>query len=263
MKNKALIIALIILLSLLIIGLIIFLCFAINQNFKLKDWGSKKSKQIIFDESYDFAQIENLEILSTAGDIKLEESTDEKIRVVAYGRSVDDLEVVFEKNKLKVDYSKYKHKNTIFSFDFYLNDIQIYLPKSYEKNISIQAKYGDIEVTDLENANIQIEEDCGDVDLGKVKNVSVKNHYGDIKIDEIGNQFEIESDCGDVKINAITITEDSSIVNNLGDIKLGKTNEIYIDAKTDLGDVKVNQNYRHSEIMLTIKNDCGDIKVEN
>lgn len=263
MKNKELIITLIILLSILIVGLIIFLCFAIRGSFKWKDWGTTKSEQVIFDETYDFDKILDLEILSTAGDIKLEESTNEKVRVVAYGKNAEDLQVELQENKLKVDYSKYKYKNTIFNLDFYSNDILIYLPESYNKNISIQAKYGDIEVMDFENASIQIEEDCGDVDLGTVKNATVKNHYGDIKIEEIGNQFEIDSDCGDVTINAITIAENSSIVNNLGDIKIGKTNEIYIDAKTDLGDVKVNQNYRHSEIILKLQNDCGDIKVEN
>lgn len=46
-------------------------------------------------------------------------------------------------------------------------------------------------------------------------------------------------------------------------MKIGETNDIYIDAKTDLGEVKVNRNNRYSEITLEIENDCGDIKVEN
>ena len=122
---------------------------------------------------------------------------------------------------------------------------------------------GDIEVIDLEKATVDIEEDCGDVVLGKVKNAFVKNHYGDIKIAEIGNQVLVESDCGDVKIGSVKLAEDSKITNSFGDIKIGQTNEIYIEAKTDLGDVKVNKNERHAEITLKIENDCGDIKVEN
>lgn len=263
MKNKGIIISLIILLSILIAGLIIFLCFAIKGSFKWKNWGAKKSEQVIFDESYDFAQIEDLEILSTAGDIKLEESMDEEIRVIVYGKNAEDLKVDLQENQLKVDYSQYKQKNIIFGFNSYLTDIVVYLPKKYDKNISIRTQYGDLEVTDLEKASVEIEGDCGDVNLGKVKNAVVKNHYGDIKIQEIGNQFEIYSDCGDVKIGSIKIAENSSIVNNLGDIKIGQTNEIYMDAKTDLGDVKINQNYRHSETTLQLQNNCGDIEVEN
>lgn len=41
------------------------------------------------------------------------------------------------------------------------------------------------------------------------------------------------------------------------------TNDIYIDAKTDLGDVDVNHNNRMSGITLKIKNNCGDIEVDN
>ena len=61
----------------------------------------------------------------------------------------------------------------------------------------------------------------------------------------------------------MTINKDSSIKNNLGSIKIGSTNEIYIEAKTDLGDVKVNNNYKKSDITLNLKNNCGDIKVNN
>ena len=263
MKSRELIISLIVLLLILIVGLIAFLVFALNGNFKFKNWGTKKRETVIFDESYDFAEIEKMEILSSAGDIKFIESMDDKIRVVVYGENAEDLTVDLKEHELRVDSSKYKHKKIFFGFDFHLNDIIVYIPKNYEKEIDINAKYGDIEMLDLENATVRIEEDCGDVSLGKVKNAFVSNHYGDIEIAEIGNKVEIQSDCGDVKIDAINIMENSLVENNLGDIKIGKTNEIYIDAKTDLGDVKVNNNYRHSEITLKIENDCGDIKVEN
>ena len=263
MKNRGLIITLIVLLIIVIILLSAFLGLSLNGRFSFKNWGTKKSDQVIFDNSYEVAGIESLEVLSTAGDIDFEESTDGKIRVVVYGEKEEDLKVELNANQLKVDYSKYKHKKISFGFNFYINNIIIYLPKDYASEISVKANYGDINAIDLENASINIEEDCGDVTLGKVKNAVIKNHYGDIKIQAIHHKTQIESDCGDVKIASLHIEEDSSIVNNFGDIKIGQTNEIFIDAKTDLGDVKVNQNNRHGEITLKIKNDCGDIKVEN
>ena len=39
--------------------------------------------------------------------------------------------------------------------------------------------------------------------------------------------------------------------------------KIKIVAETDLGDVKINENYKKSNITLEIKNDCGDIIVNN
>ena len=263
MSNRGLIIALIILLIIIIILLIAFLGLSLNGKIGLQRWNAKKSSQVIFDNAYEVSQVEHLEILSTAGDIDFKESTDEKVRVVVYGEEEQELKVDLNGNRLKVDYSQYKNKKIFWGFHFYINDIVIYLPKDYGHEINIQAKYGDIAISNLESATIQIEEDCGDVSLGKVKNVFVSNHYGDIQIDEVKNQLSIQSDCGDVEINTVAILENSSVKNNLGDIKIGQTNEIYIEARTSLGDIKVNRNNRHSEVMLKIENECGDIKVEN
>lgn len=264
MRNKGLIIALIVILLIIVIGLIIFLTLGINGrlNFKtgFKNFGNR-SNQIILDTNYEIENLEDIEILSTAGDIKFEESMEKNIRVVAYGKNEDDLKVNFDENKLKIDYSKTKKVNFWFNFD--ITDIIIYIPKDYSKQINIKANYGDIELSDLENASIDISQDCGDVKLGKVKNILVKNSYGDVNIEEILNKCTIESNCGDIKIEKMQIQENSSIESDLGDVKIKQTNDIYIDAKTDLGDVKVNTNNRHSEIILKIEGDCGDIKVGN
>lgn len=263
MNNRGLMIALIILLIIVIILLIAFLGLSINGKIGLQKWNSKKSKQVIFDNNYEISQIENLEILSTVGDIKFEESTDGKVRVVVYGKNEEELQVSLNGNQLKVDYAQYRRKRFFWGLHFYSNDVMIYLPKEVAYEISVKANYGDIKAIDLPNSTMNIKEDCGDVILGKVKNVFVKNSYGDIKIAEISNKMEIESECGDVKIGSVSLKENSSIMNSLGDIKIGQTNEIYMDAKTDLGDVKINHNNRHAEIILKIQNSCGDIKVGN
>ena len=263
MNNRGLIITLIILLIIIIILLTAFLGLSINGRIGLQKWNSKKSKQVIFDDNYEISQVENLEILSIAGDIKFEESTDGKVRVVVYGEREEDLQVSLNGNQLKVDYAQYRHKGFFWGLHFYSNDIMIYLPKDATYEISVKANYGDVKAIDLPNSTMNISEDCGDVILGKVKNVFVKNSYGNVKIAEISNKVEIESECGDVKIGSVNLMENSSIVNRLGDVKIGETNEIYMDAKTDLGDVKINHNDRHAEIVLKIQNSCGDIKVGN
>ena len=68
---------------------------------------------------------------------------------------------------------------------------------------------------------------------------------------------------GDIKIDNVNLLIDSYIENNMGDIKVGKTNDINIDAETGLGDVDINRIHRESKTKLTIKNDLGDIKVNN
>ena len=103
---------------------------------------------------------------------------------------------------------------------------------------------------------------CGDIEIGTVNDAKVKNNYGDITIRNINNYMNIEADCGDIEIENVNINKNSYIKNSLGNIEIAHTNDIHIDAKTDLGDTSVNDNYK-ADITLTIKNNCGDIEVNN
>lgn len=264
MKNNGLIITLLIILSILIFGLVYFLIMCLNGHFNFMNMAGmfkRKSTNIIFDETYEADLVDKLEIIQTAGDIELKESADGNIRVVAYGEDASKLKVTLDNNELNVDYSEYTNRG--FSFNSYINDIIVYIPKEYSKEIDIDSKYGDCKICDLENATMTINQACGDIEIGKVKNVTIANNLGDIKIGDILNKCNIESNCGDVKIRHIQINEDSSIELDLGDVKIANINDIFVDAKTDLGNTKVNSSNRHSEITLKIKNSCGDIKVEN
>lgn len=264
MKNNGVIITLLIILSVLIFGLVYFLIMCLNGNFSFMNMTGifgRKSKNVVFDENYEVDLIEKLEIIQTAGDIELKESTDGKVRVVAYGEDANKLKVTLDNSLLKVDYSEYKNK--VFSFNSYTNDIIVYIPEEYSKEIDIDSKYGDCKICDLENATMTINQACGDVELGKVKNITVTNNLGDVKIGSVLNKCNIESNCGDVKINNAEINEDSFIELDLGDVKIANINDVFVDAKTSLGDTKVDSNNRHSEITLKIKNSCGDIKVRD
>lgn len=161
-----------------------------------------------------------------------------------------------ENNVLKVS----TFENNKF-FNTKVSKTEIYVPKTYDKLIEIKNNYGDISLGDAESATLN--ESCGDIKIKKVNKAIVENKYGDIVIDNVEYSLQIEDDCGDVEIKNINLKEDSYIKNNLGDIKILNTNEIYFDAKTNLGDTKINNNYNKSEITLKIQNDCGDIEINN
>lgn len=290
MKNNTLIVCLIILLVIICIALLGFMMKVINGKM---GFSYKISEELVIDEEYE-NNFDSIEISSDASDIEIKQTSSEKIRVVIYGDK-DKTEVEDRESELYI-VSRHK-KSSWFSFGNRIARIEVYVPKNYSKEIKISNKYGDIDVAEFLSANIEIEEDCGDVDvvggnkvsitnkygdikLGKAKeanikqsagavkvesvdDITVKNNYGDIKITNVNNYISAEEDCGDVKIENLTINKDSNIKNNLGSIKIGSTNEIYIDAKVDLGDVKINNNYQKSDITLKIENNCGDIKVNN
>ena len=109
----------------------------------------------------------------------------------------------------------------------------------------------------------ELENDCGDIYIGKVKTIKASNSYGDIEIGKVLSELNIENDCGDISIDEVNLSKDSFIKDDYGNINIGKTNEIFIDAKVALGDVEINKNDRKSSVTLQIKNDCGDIIVDN
>ena len=67
---------------------------------------------------------------------------------------------------------------------------------------------------------------------------------------------------GDIKINRLNIEENSFIEMEHGDIKIDSINQIYVDAKTDHGDVDIKVNYDQAKTILKIYNEMGDIKID-
>ena len=123
--------------------------------------------------------------------------------------------------------------------------------------IKVDNNYGNIEIG-KSNVSV-INEDCGDVTISNTNDATVKNSYGNIKIESVNNYLHLENDCGDIELNSLNLKKESYIKDDYGNIKIGNTNEIFIDAHTDLGKIKINNNYNKSDITLKIENDCGSL----
>lgn len=265
MKNKGLIIMLIILLTIIIFLLIMFLVSYLSGGINFRNGIfsiGTKSSSVIFDKTFEIADIKNIEINQDAGDIIFRETSNNHIQVVVYGENQNDVNINLNENKLNVDYTK-RQGFVLFNFDTVKNDIIVYIPSNYSNEIKIRNNYGKCEVTDLENVSININCDAGDVEIGKTKNAIIKCDYGNIKIKEILNKCDIKADCGNIEVERISIKENSTIKADLGNIDINETNDIYIEADVDLGKSNINKNNRNADIMLKINCDCGNININN
>ena len=264
MKNKGMIITLIILLSIIIFFLVMFLvCYLtgrINYTNGILFFGMKKRNNIIFDKTYNVEDINNIDIRQDEGNVIFRETPEDNIQVIIYGENESDVNVNFNQNNLVVDNTN-KQKFTFFSFRGISKDIVVYVPSTYNNEIKIKSDYGNCEILDLENATVDIDCDCGNVKLGKIRNVTVKCDLGNTEIKEIFNKCNIKVDCGNVEIDTISIQEDSIIKSDLGNVDINKTNDIYIESEVDLGKTNTSQNNRISEITLKIICDCGNVTV--
>lgn len=297
MNNKTLKIILIIFLSLLVIGLsIFFVNILTNKDFRFGhfSFGHKVSNELVFNQEYETI-FDTIKIDSKSSDIEIKEGNESKVKVVIYGDK-DETNVEVVNNKLNI---KSNEKKCIgFCFNMTIAKIEVYLPNGYSGNINIENNYGDVNIGNFDNLildatldagdikvdslksgkiknsygdikilgyskELEIDQDCGDVEVSEVDRIKLENNYGDINIGKVNEYLQIKEDCGDVKIDSLNLKENSSIHNSYGDIKIGSTNEIYINAKTSLGDTKINNNYQKSDVTLTIDNSCGDIRINN
>lgn len=262
MNNKTLKIILIIFLSILVIGLsVFFVNILTNKNFRFGhfSFGHKVSNELVFNQEYETV-FDTIKIDSKSSDIEVKEGNESKVKVVIYGDK-DETNVEVVNNKLNI---KSNEKGCIgFCFNMTIAKIEVYLPSSYSGNINIENNYGDVNIGNFDNLILYATLDAGDIKVDSLKTGKIKNSYGDINIGKVNEYLQIKEDCGDVEIASLNLKENSSIHNSYGDIKIGSTNEIYINAKTSLGDTKVNNNYQKSDVTLTIDNSCGDIRVNN
>jgi len=211
-----------------------------------------------------------------------------------YGKD-EDVTVDTTKGRLKI---RVKDDDCHFiCFRRTIAKVEVYLPSDYNHSLTIKNQYGDTEIEKLIHAEIDIDQKCGDIlvdqakqikiqndygdisvnqamdadiqcsfgdiKVGTVSNLTIENHYGDIRIRKVENYLNVKEDCGDIEIGDIVLGKDSFIQNSYGDIEIGFTNEIYIDASTSFGETKLQNNYPKAEVSLKIENSCGDIEVNN
>lgn len=277
--RKAVTVILITFLLLIIAGVSILFIMLLNGNIRINElfnFNLKKSyiKEIAVDETYDNT-FDSINIYTTAGEINIYESSTEEIQLVVYNKK-DKTTVEVDNNKLDI---KAKAKKCHFlCINPKIAKIELYIPSNYDKEIKITTEYGDVKIESFENGNFEIRSnygdikidkaniaktdlDYGDIRIGTINELIVDSNYGDIKIDTINSYFKINCDYGDIKIDSASLTKDSKIEDDFGDIKIKNISGVYIDAKTDMGDVDTNGNDRTSTITLTIRTDYGDIEV--
>jgi len=295
MKNKTMTIVLIVILSIIAISLIVAMILMINGKFHLPNFrfNYKTSNELQIDETYQ-KNFKKIKIQADSSEVEIKTSKEQDIKVKVYAEK--EMTTLSTKEEELLITSKEKK---CIGFCFHdITKIEVTVPEDYQNKIEIENKYGDVKIENVIYADIEVNEDCGDVDIEGGNNITVNNNYGDIKIEKannvviredcgdvkidtinqeadiknqygdihikkVGESVNIKNNCGDIKIDNLVITKNSILKDDLGNIKIGMTNDIYIDAKTDLGDIKINRNDHKSDITLKIENNCGDIKVNN
>ena len=290
--NKGLTITLIVLLSILLAGVIGVMVFLFNGkiNFNSFSFGFGESKTLV--EEKEITNIKNLNIEANRADVLVEiKEENTSIKVELYSDHVEEYEITEKEDEIKVVLKDEKFSG----FNTTSSRVKIYVPTTYDKDIKVVNKTGDIKIDKLFESNLDLKLTTGDievkgakdivvslttgdVEIGKVNKADITGTTGDIDVDnsnivkvklttgditlgDVNESLDLTSTTGDIKIDEANLTKNSSIKSGTGDVKIRETSNCYIEAKTKVGDTKVNNNDRKSDNVLTITSRVGDIRV--
>ena len=293
--NSALNIIKIVLLAFIAVVLTILLIILLNGKIKIKGIDLYEKTELVYENTFS-EPVENLNIVTTNNDVKIEEKETEGIEVKIYDRKDAKPTAEVKENTLYID-----NKDEVrIGFSFGINGnsrIEITVPKGTTYNLKVEGTSSDVDsLIDLKEVNIdtksgdinlknsintiinttsgdilvgdtnklEITTTSGDIKTGNVKeSIYAKATSGDFLLGNINGKLTLNTTSGDIKINSVNLTKDSSIKVISGDVVISKTNDIYIDAHATSGDIKVNTNNRKSDYELKINTTSGDIIVNN
>ena len=268
--NKGLTITLISLLTLLLFFLVGVMIFLFNGkiNFEGFTIASGYSKKLI--EEKEINNNLNINVKTDVADVIVEEKDINNIKVELYSEkeakheiteSTDSINIVL-KQKVKLQFGLFNKSPRVV----------VYVPRTFNKNLKVNATTGDVKVGNLPNSDLYVKATTGDIKAKKLRNADLTVTTGDVKIDDV-NTIKSETGTGDYKINnakkisVVTNTGDIKVLNsvdeftattNTGDIKIGNVNKS-INAVTNTGDVKINK----ATILVNsnIKTGTGDVSI--
>lgn len=264
MKN--LYIALIVLMSLVVILLTGILTFGIIRGgYSFGGSVEKKEANIRKEKEYSLTEIETLSLNFVASNINVILTNDESLRIVQYSNDELESDKLFDDSvngqTLKIMEDKLNNHVFWWWFDNTTSAYDIYLPKSYQKALSIKTVSAQIVINDdLILTDMQVNSTSGDIEL---KNVNVTNEFetktisGEIILENIkASECDIQTTSGDISIKSV---EGENRIHSIsGKVIVDKMTGL-ANIETTSGDIKIN-NY-DIQNNSTLKSISGDIEV--
>lgn len=276
-KNRTGTIFLICFLSILAIALLVFMSVClVNRDRNFFHFTRKTNIKVLEQKKFDSELVEKITVNAKSSDIHIVESNTNQIEVKISGNKKESYQVQLDHGELMID----KTGGNYFCIGFCYIDyqIEIKVPKSYQKDFKIKTASGNIEIDTVLASNLDISTISGDVEIQEIGNASIKTTSGDIDIvkandlklvstsGDIGihkcKNIDIATTSGEISIESLELSKNGKIKTISGDVEIEKTNKIYVETKTVSGDTQIKDNDRTAQYELLIETTSGDIEVE-
>ena len=276
MKNKSIIMKILIVGSILLTLLLLVVVFSLIKMLMPKKETPVEKK--IITQNYTLEDVENIVFDFKKANSNFEISDSEELVIVQNSKE----------EKFHLNY-KEKENSIYFEEDSFIINPQkkkytIYLPKTYIGKITIINGFGEVNGEDIIN-DLYINNNAGSLTLKNAGNIKLKDVSGEVSLENIEGILEMESSTGNIKINNMTgsitvesITGDIEIMNfsPLGDstfenvsgdiiLKIKEESICKIVSTNESGKTKISDTVCADKIKLneiSIKNVTGMIKID-
>jgi lia operon protein LiaG len=285
--------------------LVYFICNGHSYNiFNFR--GYSNNFQVQKQQSVGINNCDKISLDFSSGDISFKTTDDSKLKVIerANSKLSDNEKFTVERdgNCISIkDDSIMSTSLNIFGFGYGAKEIEVDIPKNYNKDMDVATKSGDIRFnSDVTLNNLQCEQSSGDFNSENItannisinsksgdlrtkmldtKGYNVQTSSGDIDINELSGSGQIEASSGDITINYEDIGDYSNVNDRSGDIKLStpKSLSYEFNGKCSSGEINCNfdlnyKNKRGNEAngqvgtapfkKITAETSSGDIRID-
>lgn len=270
--DKKLIKTLIVIWSVIAIGLIGLLVYGIvngrglNSMLVFKHPFSSTLK-VQKEDSIEINNLDKLNINFSSSDILIEPTDEPNIKVVqkASGDLDDDQKFVVNKsgNEVTIEKEDLHQFFTLFNWGSLNQRIEVYIPKSYNKDLFAHTSSGDIKCNlDTTLNNIECKATSGNLFIGanmRANEIDLKVSSGNIKVESLASKkYNINTTSGNVDIDSITGS--GGIKASSGNIRVSyKDIDEYSEVKATSGNIRMEV---PKELSFEFDGECtsGDIK---
>lgn len=257
------------------VGLTSFLVYAIRyskssgESFGFFQWRNVSVSTVQKDESVPLNNFNKINVDFSSEDIIVQTTDESNLRVVQKGatklKEGDKFTINKDNNNIIIKRTASNIVHSIFNFGYFGEKIEVYIPKSYNKDLDIQSSSGnvifnsDINLNNISctarSGNLQLNGNItgNDVNLKSSSgNISVEalmskiykvnTSSGNIHIDSLSGSGEVAVSSGDVKINYTDIKEYSNVSTHSGNVNLSipKGLSFEFNGKCSSGDINSN-----------------------
>jgi len=195
--------------------------------------------------SLDFSEEDVIVQTTDEANLKVVQSASRKLKdeeKFIIEKQGDNIEI--RRNKNRASHTLNMSNIHLFNISNVNEKIELYIPKSYAKDLDISTGSGDVVFnSDMKLNNINCKQGSGDFKMNNnsitANNVGIKTASGDIDIASLGSKYyDIQATSGDMSIKFISGSGNVKAVS--GDVKIDyKSIDEYAKANSISGDVKM------------------------